>query len=64
MTITLRINGSDVPLTAAYSIMFVEVPNAPPEPVLYFRGKRVTDRWELAFEHGQAADPNPNANTA
>lgn len=61
--IALRINDSEAPLTAAYAIRFVETPEGP-EPVLYFNGKRVAARWELAFEYGQAADPNPNANTA
>ncbi len=53
----LSIDDIAVPITADYSLRFVEYPDRPAEPVLYFKGRRVIKAWTLKLSHEQPADP-------
>lgn len=52
----LRIEDEAVPLSAHYSLRFVEHPGRPATPVLYYGGRRVIRAWSLRLEHSQPAD--------
>ena len=52
----LTIEEEVIPLTARYSLMFLEQPDGPATPVLYFDGRRVIRAWSLKIKHAQPAD--------
>jgi hypothetical protein len=60
----LAIAGHEVPLTADYSIRFVENNGGRTTPVLYFQGHRVVKAWTIELVHEEPADKHGgNANT-
>ena len=52
----LKIEDEAVPLSGRYSHRFVEHPERPATPVLYYDGRRVIRAWSLRLEHSQPAD--------
>ena len=52
----LKIEDEAVPLSARYSLRFVEHPGRSATPVLYYDGRRVIRAWSLRLEHSQPAD--------
>jgi hypothetical protein len=60
----LTIDGKEVPLSARYSLRWVNIPGGPAEAVLYQDGKRVVAAWSLTLRVERPADPyGGNANT-
>ena len=53
----MTIDGKHVAAGADYTMRFVDHPNQPPAPVLYFRGLRVIKPWTLELSHEEPADP-------
>lgn len=52
----LKIEDEAAPLSARYSLRFVEHPGRPATPVLYYDGRRVIRAWSLELKHAQPAD--------
>ena len=60
----LEIDGQLIILSADYSLRWVDVDQAPAQPVLYYKGKRVVKRWSIYLEADVPKDCHGgNANT-
>ena len=54
---SLIVDGHKTTVSADYSLLFVNHPDGPATPVLYFKGRRVIKAWSLELSHDEPADP-------
>ena len=52
----LTIDGEPTPISSAYTLRFIELPDGGAAPVLYHHGRRVIRPWSLRLEHEQPED--------
>ena len=52
----LMVDGCAENVTSDHSILFVQHPDGPAQPVLYFKGRRVIRAWSLRIVHEEPAD--------
>jgi len=61
----LEFDGKFRPLSAEFSLRWIDLRDGLVRPVLYYQGKRVTQEWALILACRVAADPTGgNTNTA
>ena len=55
--VALAVDGHETLAGANYALRFVDYPDRPATPVLYFQGRRVIKSWTLEMFHLEPADP-------
>lgn len=64
LTQMLEVDGQLKILSADYCLRWVDMPEGPAQPVLYYKGKRVVKRWSIYMEADVPKDEHGgNANT-
>ncbi len=55
--VALTVDGEVTFASADYALRFVDQPERPATPVLYFKGRRIITSWTLEMFHIEPADP-------